>query len=121
MNLRINPDSIRFRLDAQDYLALCNHRSVVQQTEFEFGLSIFYEVRYGDLPAQTVDNALHLQTDNSPEGLRLTLTVGPQAQISIATPNPSKEGVRDYQPTPSGGLLTIVLERDIDPRSKGKP
>jgi hypothetical protein len=121
MNLRINPNSIRFRLDSQDYLTLCNHRSVVQQTEFEFGLCVIYEVRYGALPAQTVDNSMHLQTDNSPEGLRLTLTVGPQAQTLIATPSPSKEGVHDYQPTPSGGLLTIVLERDIDTRGKAKP
>lgn len=120
MNLRINPDSIRFRLDAEDYLVLCKNQSLLQQTDWGAGLSLVYEIRYGSLPSQTINNELHLQTEQSAAGLRLTLTVGKEAQASIATANPTKQGVRDYQPTPEGGLLTIVLERDIDPRDKTK-
>jgi hypothetical protein len=112
MNLRINSNSIRFRVASEDYLALCSTHAISQQTEFASGLRITYEVRYGALPTPTVDNALHLQTNVSPEGLHLILTVGPRAQVAIGTPNPSKEGIRDYQPTPAGSLLTIVLQRD---------
>lgn len=114
MNLRISLDSIRFRLDAQDYLALCKNQSVLQQTTWESGLNLVYEVRCGELHR----HKLHLQTVHGPQGLRLTLTVGTQAQAALATTYPTKRGVRDYQPTPGGGLLTIVLERDINPRDQ---
>lgn len=117
MNLRINPNSIRFRLDAQDYLALCKNQSVFQQTTWASGLNLVYAVRFGELHSQT----LHLQIEQDPQGLRLTLIVSAQAQAAIATLSPTKQGVEDYQPTPSGGLLALILERDVDPRGHSQP
>ncbi len=117
MNLRINPDSVRFRLDAQDYLRLCESHSITQQTDLQQSLRLTYEVRFGELPVKNIGSDLHLKTTQSAQGLHFTLTVSAQAQAALATPNPTKQGIRDYQPTPTGELLTLVLERDVDHRS----
>lgn len=113
MNLRINPDSIRFRLSAADFSQLCETGYLAQQTPLAQHQELRYTLRLSALPAETTCNLLHLDTMHTPSGLHIVLHISPAAQAQLNAGTPSKDGIKDFKTLTDGTMLTLALEIDI--------
>ncbi|MGV0998344.1 MAG: DUF7009 family protein [Fluviibacter sp.] len=113
MNLRINPDSIRFRVSAADFSQLCETGYLEQQTPLALHQQLQYTLKLSALPAETTCNLLHLDTMHTPSGLHVVLYISPAAQAQLNADTPSKDGIRDFKTLTDGTMLTLGLEIDI--------
>ena len=118
MNLRINSDSVRFRLDVNDLDELIRSKRLETSTQVVEGLSISYVVKFAQLPDESIRNLLHLDGTRTQEGIVTILTVSAEAQQVLMHEPPSKEGLKDFKILPDGSMLTIGLE--IDTKSQRK-
>jgi len=121
MNLRINSDSVRFRLDVNDLDELIRTKRLETSTHVVEGLSISYVVKFAPLPEECIRNLLHLDGTRTQEGIVTILTVSPEAQQILMLEPPTKEGLKDFKTFPDGSILTIGLEVDTKSQRKDKP
>lgn len=121
MNLRINPDSFRFRIDINELDQLTQTRRLEASTQLIEGLTLSYIVKLGVLPEQCVRNLLHLDITRTQQGIAVMLTVSPEAQQLLINQPPSKEGLTDFKTLPDGSMLTIGLEVDTKSQRQGAP
>lgn len=120
MNLRINSDSVRFRLDVNDLDELIRSRRLESSTLVVEGLSISYVVKFSELPNECVRNLLHLDGTRTQDGIVTILTVGSEAQQVLMFEPHTKEGLKDFKTLPDGSMLTIGLEIDTKSQRKEK-
>lgn len=118
MNVRIDPNSIRFRLTTAEFTQLRQDRQLRQVTALNDRRSLVYALHCAPLPALSRGNVLHLDVVDEGADVLFSLMISPEAEQTLNTPIPSKDGITDYQPLANGGILTVGL--DIDIRSGGK-
>jgi hypothetical protein len=112
MNLRIDLDSVRLRLDVHDLDELIRTKRLEASTQIVEGLSISYIVKFAPLPEECIRNLLHLDGTRTQEGIVAILTVSPEGQQILMIEPPTKEGLKDFKTLPDGSMLTIALEVD---------
>lgn len=111
MNLRISPQSIRFRMSAEEYAELRRAARLEGVTALGAGQALHYRILCTTLPA--AGRQLELASTSDAQGMQLTLTVTPEALAQLDPEAPSKEGVKDEQRDAAGEMLTLGLEIDI--------
>ncbi|MFW9611769.1 MAG: hypothetical protein ACMV0J_06220 [Fluviibacter sp.] len=116
MNLRIGPESLRFRIIEDELAVLRANGCISGETGVAEMCRLAYTVRLapsGQRPESTTQPALTLTTVQDAQGMHVTLMLSPAALNQLVTGQAGKDGVREFLTFANGDMLTVGLEVDL--------
>lgn len=114
MNLRIEGEALRFRLDAEEFALLVAGQPLESQVSLGNGVRLQSAVVLGEMAQGGQVFSLSSQLNQG--GLMIRLAVSPQACTDLAGRLPCKEGLSDWCDVGTGEPLAVSL--DVDTKSR---
>ncbi len=106
MNIRLNHQSIRFRLSEDEFLKLCSEEIVTEEVQLSEKSLFKYSV-------QSISNSQNSGMQLLVEGKETYLQVPHEQLVELSTTLPSKEGLSSEMIVGDSRVLKVFLEVDI--------
>ena len=113
MNLRIEPEHVRFRITAQEFSSLIDHGALSNGTSFGESANFYYGIRTHQAAKDREGHSLALAAHANDGTTRFVLTVFTDAIEKLKSGTFAKDGVVEHLVYGNGDMLTIGLEIDL--------